>query len=228
MSSFVQDRAPSSGAVEGMVRPRVPLAAGRVDTLHWSAFGEPAAPPPDAPQAASARADLRHETEHLVLANHAWNRLAWDQEDQARRIDAPADEIAANKRAIDRYNPGRHAAIEALDESLLARSVPLRVEAWISSESAGSIIDRLSINALRIHHMARQACRESASASHRDGCRQRLAVMREQRRDLLQALQQLLDGLRDGHCGFRLYRQFKMYNDPGLNPYLDGQPPAPG
>ena len=44
--------------------------------------------------------------------------------------------------------------------------------------------------------------------------------MHGQRKDLLDCLQRLLNGLRDGSCGSRLYRQFKMYNDPSLNPCL--------
>jgi hypothetical protein len=157
-----------------------------------------------------------------VVANHVWNSLLWEQEDQARRADASDAEIVANKRAIDRYNQRRNDAVEAIDERLLAGSEPLCPGAWINSETAGSIIDRLSINALKLHHMRLQAERDDATAEHRERCRARLECLQAQRSDLLQCLQRLLDGLRDGTCGFRLYRQFKMYNDPTLNPYLYG------
>jgi hypothetical protein len=37
---------------------------------------------------------------------------------------------------------------------------------------------------------------------------------------LSEALQQLLDNIGSGVVRHRTYRQFKMYNDPSLNPYL--------
>ena len=157
-----------------------------------------------------------------VVANHMWNSLLWEQEDQARRADASDAEIVANKRAIDRYNQRRNDAVEAIDERLLASSEPLCPGAWINSETAGSVIDRLSINALKLHHMRLQAERDDVSADHQERCLAKLECLKAQRSDLLQCLQRLLDGLRDGTCGFRLYRQFKMYNDPSLNPYLYG------
>ena len=160
----------------------------------------------------------------LIDWNHCCNRLLWDEEDQARRTDVPDASIVQNKRAIDRYNQQRNDAIEAIDECLLAsvRSVPVRADAWLNSETAGSIIDRLSINLLKAHHMRLQAERDDASAEHRERCAGKLERLQMQRLDLLDCLQRLLDGLRDGSCCFRVYRQFKMYNDPALNPFVHG------
>lgn len=160
----------------------------------------------------------------LIDWNHCCNRLLWSEEDQARRTDVPDASIAQNKRAIDRYNQQRNDAIEAIDECLLTsvRAVPTRPDAWLNSETGGSIIDRLSINLLKVHHMRLQAERSDASAQHRGRCADKLERLQEQRHDLLDCLQRLLDGLRDGSCCFRIYRQFKMYNDPALNPFLQG------
>lgn len=159
-----------------------------------------------------------------IEANHRFNTLLWDEEDQARRRDVPDALIAANKRAIDRCNQRRNDAIESLDAVLLDRlgQVTVRPEAEPGSETPGAMIDRLSILSLKIHHMHLQAIRDDAHTAHRDRCRERHAVLQRQRADLALALARLLDRTARGEAFFRVYRQFKMYNDPALNPYLRG------
>jgi hypothetical protein len=162
---------------------------------------------------------------HWIEANHRFNNLLWDEEDQARRRDVPDAAIAANKRAIDGFNQQRNDAIERIDEALLARigEVQPQPEAWHNSETAGAMIDRLSILALKIFHMDAQAHRDDASAEHIRACREKLARLRLQRDDLGRCLDTLLAHAAKGEAFWRLYRQFKMYNDPALNPYLYGQ-----
>ena len=160
-----------------------------------------------------------------ILENHRCNTLLWQQEDLARRPHAPDREIVANKRAIDRFNQQRNDAIEAIDEIILERAgagAASRREqpAWVNSETAGSIIDRLSIGSLKVHHMRLQCERADAGAQHRRACLAKLAQLRAQREHLCQCLDALLHGLQTGRCTYRTYRQFKMYNDPALNPYL--------
>ncbi len=165
---------------------------------------------------------------HSIASNHRNNRLLWDEEDQARRTDVDDAAIAANKRAIDRYNQQRNDAIESIDEALLARlaGTPVAPDAWHSSETAGAIIDRLSILALKIHHMRAQTLRADVTQDHLTRCSDKLARLERQRNDLAHCLDVLLARAADGRAFWRVYRQFKMYNDPTLNPYLyrSGEP----
>jgi hypothetical protein len=181
-----------------------------VATSGWAASGE------------SAFADGAW---HWIEANHRCNNLLWDEEDQARRRDVPDAAIAANKRAIDGYNQRRNDAIERIDEALLARlaAVQPREGAWHNSETAGSMIDRLSILALKRFHMDAQTRRTDAPPGHIAACREKLARLSLQRDDLARCLDTLLERAARGEAFWRVYRQFKMYNDPALNPYLYGR-----
>lgn len=158
----------------------------------------------------------------FIELNHRFNNLLWDEEDLARRRNVPDSEIAANKRAIDGYNQKRNDAIENIDDLLLQRLARIEPEAtaWLNSETAGSIIDRLSIISLKIFHMRLQTQRDDVEQAHIEACRQKLGKLVEQRADLQHCLDTLLAAAACGRAQFKIYRQFKMYNDPALNPYL--------
>jgi len=156
--------------------------------------------------------------------NHRSNCLLWDEEDLARRTDVPDAEIARNKRAIDGYNQRRSDSIERIDERLLAAlaGVARKSDARLNSESAGNMIDRLSILSLKIHHMRLQTERPDVGREHIESCQVKLARFVEQREDLAGCLDRLLAEAARGEAWFKVYRQFKMYNDPKLNPAIYG------
>ena len=160
-----------------------------------------------------------------VEDNHRCNCRLWQEEDLARRRSVPDSEIAANKRAIDRFNQSRNDAIERIDEALLA--LLSRAErspgARLNSETPGAMIDRLSILSLKIHHMRAQTLRTDVDRAHVESCRAKLARLEEQRADLAGCLDRLLEDASRGTAWFKVYRQFKMYNDPALNPAIYGE-----
>lgn len=155
-----------------------------------------------------------------IAVNHRCNCLLWQEEDRARRRDVPASEIAHSKRLIDSHNQQRNDAVEAIDEAILAElaHVRLRAGARLSSETAGAMIDRLSIVALKIHHMRQQSQRAQAGQAHVQLCGAKLERLEAQRTDLAGCLDRLLREGRAGETYFKVYRQFKMYNDAALNP----------
>jgi hypothetical protein len=157
----------------------------------------------------------------LVMEQCSRNFQLWNQEDRARRTDVSDAVIAGVKRAIDRLNQQRNDLIERLDEVLLAGAGAVaNPAAPLNSETAGSIVDRLAIAGLKCHHMEREAERSGAGHEHCGRCRAKLELLREQRADLARCFDELLAGCRAGERRFRVYRQFKMYNDPTLNPEL--------
>lgn len=160
----------------------------------------------------------------LVCLQHQQNFRLWHQEDIARSPDVSNADLAAVKRAIDKLNQQRNDLIERLDDSLIeqlsAAAVQPRPDARLNTETPGSTIDRLSIIALRLYHMEEQACRSDATDSHIAKAKARLEILHEQRIDLSKSLGELLDDIFAGQKRLRIYRQFKMYNDPTMNPYL--------
>lgn len=157
-----------------------------------------------------------------IEVNHRYNCLLWDEEDLARRKDVPDSDIAQNKRAIDSHNQRRNDAIEHIDEIVLQRlsTVSRHSHARLHSETAGAMMDRLSILSLKIFHMRLQTERKEVELAHIDACQQKLARLIEQRADLQACLDRLLQEAATGLAYFKIYRQFKMYNDPSLNPCL--------
>ena len=80
-------------------------------------------------------------------------------------------------------------------------------------ETVGSLIDKMSVNELKIYHMEEQIRRSDVDKNFLDDCEMRLAILREQRSDLKDELQTLIDDVLSGKKKFKLYRQMKMYND---------------
>ena len=160
----------------------------------------------------------------LVSEQHHTNFDLWHEEDKARDPVASDAIIATVKRSIDRLNQKRNDEIEKIDEALLdelgQRSIRILADARLNSETPGSIIDRLSISALKIYHMDEETKREDASSEHQKNCEAKLMLLQEQRRDLGKCLLEFQEDLAFGRKTLKVYRQMKMYNDSSLNPVL--------
>ncbi len=156
----------------------------------------------------------------VVLAQHRSNFELWGLEDQARRRDVEDSTIAEIKRAIDATNQRRNDLMERVDELVLAGFADVDVAtAELNSETAGQMVDRLSILALKIRNM-RKTAERAAEPELAAECRAKVEVLLAQRADLVACLQRLLEQFAHGARYFKIYRQFKAYNDPRLNPAL--------
>lgn len=82
------------------------------------------------------------------------------------------------------------------------------------AETVGWLADKISILELKIYHMREQAERPDAAEDFRARCRDRVEVLQQQRDDLAEELGQLLRDIASGKVVPKVYRQFKMYNDP--------------
>ena len=222
-----------------MTPPALHLHAADVATEHDRLLADASWPPalttpPEAQADAVTSGDEGVRLWHWIRTNHRYNTLLWREEDLARRTRVADAEIAANKRAIDRFNQARNDATERVDEILLMQlglvdrdsadtDTPRSTAApgaRLNSETAGSMMDRLSIMALKIHAMRAQTLRTDADAAHLASSQRKLAQLQLQRQDLMGCLDALIADAQAGRAYFKVYRQFKMYNDARYNPVL--------
>ena len=80
-------------------------------------------------------------------------------------------------------------------------------------ETIGSLIDKLSINELKIYHMNEQLQRDDVDDAFIRECMDKLSILNVQRKDLSEELQELMNDVIAGRKKLRIYRQLKMYND---------------
>ncbi len=162
--------------------------------------------------------------EGVLYAKNRIDAVQWHPEDIIR--DPEIDPVAALalKRRIDRSNQERTDMVEELDTYFrnLYAGVEVAPDATINTESPAWAFDRLSILALKIYHMEAEVNRPDATAEHRARCAAKLAVLTEQRADLISAIDALLDDIAAGRKYMKVYRQMTMYNDADTNPVLYG------
>ena len=135
------------------------------------------------------------------------NLEQWNLEDEARGVEVDDAAVADAKRAIDELNAGRHHIVEEIDAAI-DRAVAQAASAPLATESPAMAFDRLSVLVIRIHHTERAA---GEGASDADLYAARLPVLYRQLSDLQQAIDGLIEGVRDGTRRFVPYQSLKMY-----------------
>ena len=90
------------------------------------------------------------------------------------------------------------------------------------AETVGWLADKLSIVELKRYHMREQMERTDVTTDFREQCSARLEVLTRQRDDLAEELATLLADIASGRVVPKVYRQFKMYNDPAYRLSREG------
>ncbi|WP_159944992.1 MULTISPECIES: DUF4254 domain-containing protein [unclassified Nocardiopsis] len=156
----------------------------------------------------------------VASALHHTNHLLWSAEDGVRRNSLDALQVADGKRAIDQLNMDRVRHAERLDEVIGAVCPPPATTTPLHTEPLSSVIDRLSVSVLRLHH-TRLAADDDA------GVRARMAGVRTQLREVRESLRDLAEDVATGHRRLPNGARFKLYGTtthtetrPALSPYL--------
>lgn len=166
-----------------------------------------------------------HTIEHDLFLKNWIDNAQWCLEDIIRDPEIDPAQALIIKRRIDRSNQERTDLVELIDSYFLTKysSIKPLPEAKINTESPAWAIDRLSILALKIYNMDKALQQAGDDEALREKCSTKLAVLREQERDLTTAIDELLADIEAGRKYMKVYKQMKMYNDPQLNPMLKGQ-----
>lgn len=158
-----------------------------------------------------------------LLYHKNWiDTVQWHLEDIIRKPEIDPKEGIALKRRIDKSNQDRTDMVEKIDDQFLVRfkNVVPKTGARMNSETPAWLLDRMSILLLKIYHMKEQTERKDVNADHIAKTKAKLAVLMEQREDMRQAYDELIEDIENGNRKFKVYRQMKMYNDSSLNPML--------
>ena len=159
----------------------------------------------------------------FLLYQKNWiDTVQWHLEDIIRDPEIDQKEALKIKRIIDASNQKRTDLVEFIDGHFLQKYKNVKVfdTATINTETIAWAIDRLSILALKIFHMREEANRESAEEKHKLNCQSKLDVLMDQKKDLCEAIDQLIQDIEEGKKYIKVYKQMKMYNDEDLNPVL--------
>ncbi len=163
--------------------------------------------------------------DYLLYKKSHIDNIQWDLEDLIRDPQIQPEAALKLKRRIDVSNQERTDMVEQLDDYFLERYKAVRPKpgARLNTESIAWALDRLSILALKLYHMGVQADRTDAPEAHINKCQRKLSVLQIQKKDLIQAIGELMEDIEQGVRIMKVYRQMKMYNDPNLNPVLYGK-----
>lgn len=160
--------------------------------------------------------------EHLFYLKNWVDTVQWHLEDMIRNPEIEPNEAVNLKRLIDTSNQKRTDIVEFIDGWFLDqfKNVVPDANASLNTETPAWALDRLSILELKIFHMSIETNRKDSSEAHKLACSQKFNILSEQKIDLINAIQQLLEDINIGKKYMKLYKQMKMYNDESLNPIL--------
>ena len=162
------------------------------------------------------------DTLEYLLFEKCWiDTVQWHLEDLIRNPNIDSNKGLELKHRIDKSNQNRTDIVEKVDDyyfSIFKNTS--EKDSKLNTESPGWVVDRLSILNLKIYHMNEQLERKNVTAEHILNCEKKMVVLQNQRIDLSNSFNELLEEYKEGIKKMKVYRQMKMYNDEKLNPSL--------
>ena len=162
------------------------------------------------------------DTLEYLLFEKCWiDTVQWHLEDLIRNPNIDSNKGLELKHRIDKSNQNRTDIVEKVDDyyfSIFKNAS--EKDSKLNTESPGWVVDRLSILNLKIYHMNEQVERKNVTAEHILNCEKKMVVLQNQRIDLSNSFDELLEEYKEGIKKMKVYRQMKMYNDSNLNPEL--------
>ena len=162
------------------------------------------------------------DTLEYLLFEKCWiDTVQWHLEDLIRNPNIDSNKGLELKHRIDKSNQNRTDIVEKVDDyyfSIFKNTS--EKDSKLNTESPGWVVDRLSILNLKIYHMNEQVDRKNVTAEHILNCEKKMVVLQNQRIDLSNSFDELLEEYKEGIKKMKVYRQMKMYNDSNLNPEL--------
>jgi hypothetical protein len=162
------------------------------------------------------------DTLEYLLFEKCWiDTVQWHLEDLIRNPNIDSNKGLELKHRIDKSNQNRTDIVEKVDDyyfSIFKNTS--EKDSKLNTESPGWVVDRLSILNLKIYHMNEQLERKNVTAEHILNCEKKMVVLENQRIDLSNSFNELLEEYKEGIKKMKVYRQMKMYNDSNLNPEL--------
>ena len=162
------------------------------------------------------------DTLEYLLFEKCWiDTVQWHLEDLIRNPNIDSNKGLELKHRIDKSNQNRTDIVEKVDDHYFSIfKNTSEKDSKINTESPGWVVDRLSILNLKIYHMNEQVERKNVTSEHILNCEKKMVVLQNQRIDLSNSFDELLEEYKEGIKKMKVYRQMKMYNDSNLNPEL--------
>ena len=153
---------------------------------------------------------------------HYENFIVWHLEEMLRQEGVDSQKLRKIEKQVDKQTHLRIDVLEQIDiwidNVLHNEGIEPRKDAVVHSETPSNIINRLSVLSLKIFHMEERLLDDSINQDERKNLDLRCNILREQRMDVALALDRFLLELQQGKKIHKVYRQFKIYNDPSFKP----------
>lgn len=152
---------------------------------------------------------------------HIANANVWDNEDPCRQYTGTGDlsHIPKCKQGIDIANQRRNDLVEKCDDAFCASiatyGLPIDRNARLASEGLGSLLDRMSINSLKLYHTI--LLTHEKQGDMRDKLIGKIGAIINQNMMLATQCDNMIYDMLHGNLTYIKFKQYKLYNSADTN-----------